>query len=327
MLATAFNIRPFYTCRLFSSLCSSPSTTSALLAVDTKIKDHYGLIAVHESTLFERLQSAVSLLRTTSNRKITAGDLQEFDELHVGGAEATRLLIENIRKSRTTIKDVLDLGCGLGAPTRAMANAFECNCWGIDLTPDMVSCAEMLTTELLEHQKGSLSFFPGSILNLPFFCEDSSFDVATLIHVGMNIEKKSMLFSEAMHVLRPGGIFAVYDIMMLQNQNSFDEIQYPLPWASDADHSFLETSEAYVKAAEEAGFTTLSAENRGELAKSFFQKQEQKRMKQKHQEPQQKPLFSLSLVMGENAKHKVSNLRKLIDSNVVAPFEIIFKKP
>lgn len=321
-------IRTSHVCRLLSSLSGSPLTTNALLAVDTKIKDHYGLIAVHESTLFERLQAAVSLLRTSSNRRVTADDLHEFDELHVGGAEATRRLIESIRKNKPIIQDVLDLGCGLGGPTRAMANAFDCKCWGIDLTPDMVSCAELLTAELLENQKGSLSFFPGSILNLPFFCEENSFDAATLIHVGMNIEKKSMLFSEAFQVLRPGGIFAVYDIMILNNDNAAShEIVYPLPWASDADHSFLETCEAYVSTAEEAGFTTVSAENRGELAKSFFQKQDEKRRKQNHHNERPKTLFPMSLVMGETARDKVTNLRKLIDSNVVEPFEIIFKKP
>jgi ubiquinone/menaquinone biosynthesis C-methylase UbiE len=324
-----FTIRSSYAFRLLSSLSGSPSTTGALLAVDTKIKDHYGLIAVHESTLFERLQAAVSLLRTSSNRRVTADDLHEFDELHVGGAEATRRLIENLRKNRAMIKDVLDLGCGLGGPTRAIANAFECNCWGIDLTPDMVSCAELLTAELGENHKGSLSFFPGSILNLPFFCEANSFDVATLIHVGMNIKQKSVLFSEAFHVLRPGGIFAVYDIMIMNSQKAAasNEILYPLPWASDADHSFLETCDAYVSSAEEAGFTTVSTENRGELAKSFFQKQEEKRKKQNHHDGRPRPLFPMSLVMGETAKDKVTNLRKLIDSNIVEPIEIIFKKP
>lgn len=331
MFTSSATIRPSHAFRLLSSLSGSPSTTGALLAVDAKIRDHYGLIAVHESTLFERLQAAVSLLKTSSNRRVTADDLHEFDELHVGGAEATHRLIENIRKNRPIIKDVLDLGCGLGGPTRAIANAFECNCWGIDLTPDMVSCAELLTAELRENQKGSLSFFPGSILNLPFFCEENSFDVATLIHVGMNIKQKSMLFSEAFHVLRPGGIFAVYDIMIMNSQNAAaatsNEILYPLPWASDADHSFLETCDAYVSTAEEAGFATVSTENRGELAKSFFQKQEEKRKKRNHIDGGPKSFFPMSLAMGETARDKVTNLRNLIDSNIVEPFEIIFKKP
>jgi SAM-dependent methyltransferase len=41
----------------------------------------------------------------------------------------------------------------------------------------------------------------------------TSFDMATLIHVGMNIADKRLAFGDVKRVLVPGGIFGVYDQM------------------------------------------------------------------------------------------------------------------
>jgi len=299
-------------------------------SLDSKRNGHCDIVDVHETKLVERFQAESMRLQTATNRKITASDVKEVDEIHVGGAEATQMLISSIQKNKAIIRDVLDLGSGLGGPVRAMANALECNVQGIDLMPDMVDCAKFLSTELSAYQKGSVSFLCGNILNLSHFYEENMFDVVTMIHVGMNVKEKALLFSEVKRVLRPEGIFAVYDIMMLQKQEAvIDKIKYPLAWASDANHSFLETSDLYVDLSEKAGFTTISVEDKGDMAKEFFQQQDKKwmQLKQNRSSLQPKPAFSMSLVMGADAKQKVWNLRQLIDLNVVAPVEIIFEKP
>ena len=337
MLATAFNSR--VSCysliavqKQATRILSRTSIRSAhnVGSFDSKINGHRDIVDVNETTLVERFQAEALRLQTATNRKITASDVKEVDEIHVGGAEATQMLISSIQKNKAIIRDVLDLGSGLGGPVRAMANRLDCNVQGIDLMPDMVECAKFLSTELSAYQKGTVSFVCGNILNLSYFYEESMFDVVTMIHVGMNVKEKALLFSEIKRVLRPEGIFAVYDIMMLQEHEAvIDKIKYPLAWASDANHSFLETSDLYVDLSEKAGFTTISVEDKGDMAKEFFQQQDKKWMQQKQNRStlQPKPAFSMSLVMGADAKEKVWNLRQLIDLNVVAPVEIIFKKP
>ena len=41
------------------------------------------------------------------------------------------------------------------------------------------------------------------------------YDLATLLHVGMNRPDKNKLFSEVSRVLNKGGSFAVYDVMIV----------------------------------------------------------------------------------------------------------------
>jgi len=72
----------------------------------------------------------------------------------------------------------------------------------------------------------------GGALALPF--PDNAFDVATLIHVGMNIEDKAKLCSEVHRVLRPGSLFGIYDVM----KTGDGELTYPVPWATTAESSF-----------------------------------------------------------------------------------------
>src|SRR5262249_8099597 len=57
--------------------------------------------------------------------------------------------------------------------------------------------------------------------NLPF--ANQTFDAAMTIHVAMNIAAKDKMYLEARRVLKPGGIFAVYDVL----QGEGGEVRYP----------------------------------------------------------------------------------------------------
>src|SRR5262249_13816760 len=101
-----------------------------------------------------------------------------------------------------------------------------------------------------------VSFKQASALKMPF--ADGSFDVATLIHVGMNISDKAALFAEVRRVLKPGGRFAVYDIM----RRSGDDLPYPMPWAASVETSFVESPDAYRRLLTSAGFEILGETDR-----------------------------------------------------------------
>ena len=121
---------------------------------------------------------------------------------------------------------LLDVGSGIGGPARTFADAFGCRVTGVDLTEEFVEAANALTRRCGLSDR--VSFRQASALALPF--ADASFDAATLIHVGMNIEDKAGLFAEVRRVLKPDARFGVYDIMRVAE----GEIPYPMPWAATA---------------------------------------------------------------------------------------------
>ena len=96
----------------------------------------------------------------------------------------------------------------------------------------------------------------GDALDLPF--PDESFDVAWMMHVGMNIEDKERLYTGIYRVLRPGGRLAVYDIL----SGSGEPLTYPLPWARTPETSFPVTEEKVVQALRAAGFGEVTSTDR-----------------------------------------------------------------
>ena len=70
---------------------------------------------------------------------------------------------------------------------------------------------------------------------------DNSFDAAYMIHVGMNIQDKASLCKEAHRVLKEGGYFGIYDVMLTGDSN----LKYPVPWAEIPENSFISSPEVY----------------------------------------------------------------------------------
>ncbi|MGV3758996.1 MAG: SAM-dependent methyltransferase, partial [Actinomycetota bacterium] len=179
-------------------------------------------------------------------------DLAGLDQLHAGFAPATEHLLDTLDLAPGTT--LLDVGCGVGGPSRTAAARHGSRVTGIDLSPDFVDLARRLTQRLgLSDQ---VTHDLGSATDLPY--EDASFERAMLIHVGMNIADKGTVFAEVRRVLEPGERFAVYEQMRLGD----GELVYPLPWADDASSSFVETRDRYASLLEGAGFVVEHEEDR-----------------------------------------------------------------
>jgi SAM-dependent methyltransferase len=189
-------------------------------------------------------------------------DLQGADQMHVGGAVATSHLAAGAGIGAGT--RVLDIGSGMGGVARHVAQEFGATVHGVDLTPEFVAVAESMTRRT--GLAGEVAFSVGSGTALPV--ADDSFDVALMIHVGMNIRDKDRVFAEAARTLRPGGVFAIYDVMLMGG----DVETYPLPWAADSSESFLQPPLAYSDALGQAGFDVDSETNRRELGMAFLER-------------------------------------------------------
>jgi SAM-dependent methyltransferase len=100
-------------------------------------------------------------------------------------------------------------------------------------------------------------------LDLPF--DDGSFNAVLLLHVAMNIAEPTRLYREIRRVLRPGGRFATFDVVLING-----EPLYPVPSARTPATSFLLTAAATREAIESTGFRTLKWQDNTQAARAWI---------------------------------------------------------
>ncbi len=240
-------------------------------------------------------------------RSASIDDLAPVDEFHIGGRGASQHLFDQLDLSPAD--RVLDVGAGIGGTARFVAHTYGSKVTGIDLTPEFCSVAGELTG--LVGLSELVSVEQGSALDMPY--DDNSFDAAYMMHVGMNISDKPALFLEIRRVLRPGGVFAIYDVIKGPGDGT---MQYPVPWATTADTSFLaspDEMETYLKL---AGFRVESMSDRTEFAVKFFESV----MTPAGTPP---PPIGLQLILGESARDKIKNMISNVSNGLCGPWEFI----
>jgi len=175
---------------------------------------------------------------------LTPDDLAPVDEFHGGQRPATVRLAELVGFSGS--ERVLDVGSGLGGPSRYIASRFGCRVSGIDLTAEFCRVAEMLTrlTRLVER----VDYRQGDALHLPF--EDMSFDVVWSQNAAMNIADRDRLYGEMRRVLKPGGRVGLQEVAA----GPGGEPHYPVQWSREPKTSFLLTQQETRQKLEAIGF-------------------------------------------------------------------------
>lgn len=257
-----------------------------------------------------RLEDSILQALTRAGKdfaNLTHGDLATFDEFHVGGREATQELAAQM-ELRPGLR-LLDVGSGIGGPARYFAAERACKVTGIDLTEEFVTVSRSLTRRTkLDH---AVEFRHGSALALPFGTAD--FDRAYTIHAGMNIADKDGLFREVRRVLKPGGLFAIFDLM----RTAEGPIRYPVPWALTDQTSFVCHVDDYRNTLAATGFEVIRERRRGAFALEFTQRM-MARIAQGGP-----PALGLHLLMGEPTKVMLGNVRAMIEEGILEPVELI----
>jgi SAM-dependent methyltransferase len=169
-------------------------------------------------------------------------DLWPLDQLHSRGIVATREHAERAHVQAGMY--VLDLGCGLGGASRYLAAECSCRVAAIDLTPNFVEAARMLTARCGLAER--LEFRQANALAVPF--PDGTFDHVWSYAVTMNIADREGPGREVARVLKPGGRLSCNEIA----RGSGGAPVFPLPWADDEESGFL-ASPAVMRTALEAG--------------------------------------------------------------------------
>ena len=247
-----------------------------------------------------------------SPESVTVEDLAAVDEFHVGGREATQSLLERLELVESDV--VLDIGCGIGGTARFATNTFGCRVVGIDVTEEYVHVGNRLCGYVGCASAVNLEI--GDITDSDH--ADECFDKTVMLHVGMNIRDKDRLAAEAYRLLKPGGLFGVYDLMRVGD----GEISFPVPWAEDQSTCALATPARYREALEGAGFEFVHERNRRDFALAFTA-----RMHAKMLDRAGPPPLGLHLLMGTAAPVKYGNMVASIATNDIAPVEMLLRKP
>ena len=243
--------------------------------------------------------------------RLSLEDLAPLDEFHVRGRPATAELAGALGLAAGL--RVLDVGSGIGGPSRYIATTYQCDVVGIDLTEEFCRVAALLSERVGLGER--VEYRQGDALAMPF--ADAEFEVAYTQHVAMNIADKARLYMEVWRVLRPGGRFGIYDLL----QGEGGEVVYPVPWARDASTSFLVSLPELRSLLEAAGFEVMSWRETGAEARQWLQQ-----MKPRTAEPGALP-SNLRLLYGEDSGPIVQNLSRNVMEDRVRPTEVICRRP
>ncbi len=276
------------------------------MATEHIVTSHYAGDVGLGDRIFERLRS----LGFEERNPLSPKDTAAVDQFHVGGFEATEKLAQLLRPSRGSY--VLDVGSGLGGPSRHLAAKYGCRVAGIDITEEYCGIA----CKLAEHMglQDLVEYRVGDACDLPF--SDESFDVVWTQHVSMNIAEKPDLYAGIFRVLKAGGKFALHDVV----QGASGPILFPVPWARTAAMSHLQTNEAMRKTIEDAGFSLMVWNDVTESALQFLDAMIARSRNE------ELPPLGLHLLLGPEFPEMVRNFRQNVDEGRAGVVQAVFDR-
>jgi len=270
-------------------------------------------VAQHYATgdLLDRIDAALSQAMADPAH-LTIDDLKPVDEFHTAGIESTSALLDQLDIDAGMV--VYDLGCGIGGTARHILHRYGARVEGVDLTEHYVLAGRGLNDRLGLGE--AIRLHQGSVLSLPW--DSESADLVTMFHVGMNIADKPTLFEQAARVLKPGGCFALFDVMRGENA---EPLAFPVPWADHAAISHVEPPGIYRRAAHAAGLQETSERDRSEFAIHYFDRVFRMIA------AKGAPPLGIHLLMSGDPSEKLGNFVSNLKTGRVAPTEMIFRKP
>ena len=195
-------------------------------------------------------------------------------------------------------RKVLDIGCGIGGPAFVLASKYGAHVTGIDVEPQLIDDAKVRAERLgLSAQCDFVKVEPG-----PLDFPDNSFDVVFSSGVIMTVDDKEQVLSEALRVLKPGGVLTVYDWMKPEGEYS-EAMRY---WFKMERITYsMKTFAEYEEMLRDAGFIDIELKDRSE----WYRQKVQEEYEQIKSELYPRMLEVLGQ---EEADHFVENWRSMV---------------
>ena len=271
---------------------------------DNPVETHYT-----RNDLGEMILAALKAAGKDIDR-LNPDDLAPVDEFHGGQRPATIRLAELV--GFTGAERVLDVGSGLGGPSRYIAWRYGCRVSGVDLTAEFCRVAEVLTrvTRLVE----KVDYRQGNALDLPF--DDMSFDVVWSQNAAMNIAQRNRLYREMRRVLKPGGKIALQEV----STGPGGAPHYPVQWAREPSISSLYSQEASREKLEAAGFQVLIWQDTTEEAL----KSAKRRAQSSATAP---PPLGTHLILGDDWRAMFANSARNLEEQRTGLFNAVLERP
>lgn len=187
--------------------------------------------------------------------RLDPDDLAALDEFHALGRPAT-LALADLAAIRPGER-VLDVGAGIGGPSRVLARHYGAHVTALDPTERF--CETNAAISERAEVADRVTVVRGDARELPF--DDDTFDVAWTQAVLQNIADKERVAHEIRRVLVPGGRYACFEIVA----GPGGELRFPVPWADGADQSFLVGASELRTIFATAGFGELAWRSRPEI--------------------------------------------------------------
>jgi len=147
---------------------------------------------------------------------------------------------------------VLDVGCGVGGPAREIAKFSGANIVGLNNNDYQIERATRYAEK--EGLSKQLQFVKGDFMQMSF--PDNSFDAVYAIEATVHAPSLEGIYSEIFRVLKPGGVFGVYEWLMTDkydnNNPHYREIRLGIEQGDGISN--MEKIEVAIKAMKTAGF-------------------------------------------------------------------------
>lgn len=191
---------------------------------------------------------------------LTEAVLQNYDQDHYGGLEATECLAGEAGIDAT--HHVLDVCSGMGGPARYLAFHRGCRVTGLDLTESRVDGAKKLTSLVgLDHL---VDYQLGDAQAMPF--EDATFDVAFSQEAWLHVPDKAAVIAECARLLKPGGVIAFTDLAEIESLAE-DAMAKLGPALASVNFASMATYRSWLEA---NGFDILVAFDRSDELKAIL---------------------------------------------------------
>lgn len=154
----------------------------------------------------DRVYKELAVSGLNNDDKLCVADLAPFDQYHYHGTDAVDVAINTLGIGATD--RVLEIGSGIGGPSRYIAENTGANVIALELQPDLNDLARDLTrrcglSDRIEHVCADvLDYVPGI----------TQFDAIVSWLAFFHIEQRDELLSRCMEWLKPNGSLSVEDL-------------------------------------------------------------------------------------------------------------------